>query len=153
MSAATNRMALLRAELTRDWEVVERHLERAVTSDPSEDPAKAAFVALALDHAYQAFETLLVRLERALELPARSGGDWHSAVLTDAALELPGVRPAILTADAVLHWNHLRRFRHFLRHAYAVDLDPEHLSNNVRHLRDAVTETAAPLRALIDALA
>jgi hypothetical protein len=49
-------------------------------------------------------------------------------------------------------WDELRRFRHFLRHAYPLDLDPERLTRNREYLERAIAETNAPLRAILQAL-
>ena len=109
-------------------------------------------MALALDHAYQAFETLLVRLEEALGLPRRAGANWYSQLLDDAQLDLAGVRPPLLTPEAMRSWRELLKFRHFLRHAYRVDLDPAAVAENRRHLESAVDATVASISALLLAL-
>lgn len=72
MSPLDTRVAMLLDELRRDWGAVESSLERARSTDSAESAPAAAYVALALDHAYQAFESMLVRIERALALPERS---------------------------------------------------------------------------------
>jgi len=121
--------------------------------EPEAGAPEAALVALSLDHAYQAFESLLVRVERALGLPERGGAGWHGELLADAALELADLRPPIVTAAAQLHWAALLRFRHFLRHAYAVRLDAELLRRNREHLREAVEVSQPTIEALSAALA
>lgn len=153
MSPADARILQLVAELRRDWEQAERHCQRAQTADPAADEARAAFVALSLDHAYQAFETFLVRLERALGLPERHGVSWHVALLADAMTPVPGLRPAVYPTTVQLEWNELLRFRHFLRHAYAVELDPQRLAQNRDRLVRAIEGTRAHVLALLDALA
>jgi hypothetical protein len=90
VSPAEARAALAVAECRRDWETVKTHLARARGVDPSRGDAPAALVALSLDHAYQAFEAILVRLERASGLPERTGTGWHQALLADAAVARPG---------------------------------------------------------------
>ena len=95
MSPTDARRAMLRAEIERDWEMVVAQLALAQTVDPSVGAPEAALVALSLDHAYQAFENVLVRLERALGLPARTGSDWHRSLLGDAVLSVAGLRPAL----------------------------------------------------------
>lgn len=152
MNAERSRVALMRAELERDWKAVQDRLRKAQSIDPRQGDAASALVALSLDHAYQAFETLLLRVDRALELPERSGPSWHVELLSDAALELDGVRPAIFPEEASPHWHALLRFRHFLRHAYAVDLDPDELQKNTTHLDRAVALTAARVQALLASL-
>jgi hypothetical protein len=129
-----------------------RQRNLAGSYDPAHGAPEAAFVALALDHAYQAFETLLVRLEEALGLPRRTGANWHGHLLDDAQLDLAGMRPALLSAEATRSWRELLKFRHFLRHAYSADLDPAAVAENRRHLENAVDATLAPMAALLLAL-
>lgn len=152
MSPLEVRIAKLIDELRRDWEAIETHLSRAQSVQPDSGQAEAALVALSLDHAYQAFETLLVRLERALGLPERTGANWHAEVLFDACRPLPGVRPAVYPDEAKRDWEQLLRFRHFLRHAYTVDLEADRLERNRARLARAVTATRPFIDALIGAL-
>ena len=147
------RVAQLRVDLTRDWDMVCQHLEHAGSVEPSANRASAALVALSLDHAYQAMETLLVRIERALGLAERTGSGWHRAILADAVQPLPGVRGPVLPAPSERDWDELRRFRHFLRHAYTVELDPDRLVPHVVRLERAVTLSDEGVRALIAGLA
>jgi hypothetical protein len=76
-----------------------------------------------LDRAYTALESILERVARTLEGGAPVGEDWHRALLQNAALEIEKVRPRILGASSLAAADELRRFRHFLRHAYAAGLD------------------------------
>ena len=141
MSPADARAALLLAECRRDWQAVKTHLVRAQGAEPGGGPAQSALVALSLDHAYQAFETILLRIERSIGWPERTGANWHAALLADAALEIPGVRPPLLPAEVLADWDALLRFRHFLRHAYVIDLDAEKLATNRQRLERAVSTT------------
>jgi hypothetical protein len=152
MSPEESRLTLLRSEIERDWGAIEQRLQRALSVDPARGEAESALVALSLDHAYQAFETLLVRVERALGLPERAGANWHNELLADASLELENVRPSIVSNEAALHWRALLRFRHFLRHAYAVDLDAAELARNRAHFEIAVASTRNRVQQLLDAL-
>ena len=152
MSPAEARAALAAAESRRDWETLKTHLARARGADPFHGDAQAALVALSLDHAYQAFEAILVRLERVAGLPERAGASWHSAVLADAALAIPGLRPPIFPAEAHADWDALLRFRHFLRHAYVVALDPSKLVANRDRLDRAVAATDAWLGSVLSGL-
>ena len=100
----------------------------------------------------EVFETMLIRLEAALGLPAREGPDWHRRALSDAALDLPGLRPAVYPRDVEREWGELLAFRHFLRHAYAADLDPERLTRNVERLERTVSATQPAIAALVAVL-
>jgi hypothetical protein len=152
VSPVDARIAQLATEIAREWDHVVQQRTRAVSVDPGAGDAEAALVALSLDHAYQAFESLLVRVERALGLAEREGPTWHVALLDDAGHPIERVRPALYPPQAASAWDQLLRFRHFLRHAYAVPLDPERLRANVARLTQAVDETAPYVEALAGAL-
>ncbi|MBI5480601.1 MAG: hypothetical protein HY906_17215 [Deltaproteobacteria bacterium] len=152
MSPLDARVAVLVAELQREWGQIAVHLAKAGSVDPASGDAAAALVALSLDHAYQAFETWLVRLERALGLPERGGAGWHLQLLLAAGQPVPGLRPAAYPMEAASDWDDLRRFRHFLRRAYAVALDPEKLRANVARLERAVAATDPHVAAVVAAL-
>jgi hypothetical protein len=138
--------------MRRDWESVRAHAKRATGSDAAASDPQAAYVALALDHAYQAFETMLLRMERALGLPERSGAAWHSALLADSSIDVPRLRPAVFPREALRDWEGVLRFRHFLRHAYTLDLEPERLTENAARLARAVAASEASVTALFEAL-
>ena len=152
MTGEDVRVASLRAEIARDWGAVREHLARALTVEPARGAPEAALIALSLDHAYQAFETILVRIERALALPARSGESWHRALLADAARPLTGARPSVLPQASEGDWEALLGFRHFLRHAYHSPLDPTRLVANRARLERAVAATDPTILALLSSL-
>ena len=153
MSPAQIRLGALRAELQRDWDIVLRQLSKATSVSPAAGEPEAALCALALDHAYQALEQVLVRVERALTLPERVGETWHRALLADASRAVPDVRPALIPAESERDWQEVLAFRHFLRHAYAAELDAARLATVVGCLERAVRATDPIIReawALLD---
>lgn len=152
MSPADASRTLLAAELRRDWDFIDKHVSRAHSVAAADSQPAAALVALSLDHAYQAFETMLVRIERALGLPARTGADWHAHLLDDAALNLAALRAEVIPASSLPDWHKLRRFRHFLRHAYAVELDAEELTRTATALQRAIAGSQSTIAQLITSL-
>jgi hypothetical protein len=152
VSPTDARAALLHAECTRDWAAIKTHMSRATSTESSRGDAEAALVALSLDHAYQAFETILLRLERAVGLPERTGRSWHTALLADAAIAVTGLRPAVFPPESLADWDAVLRFRHFLRHAYVITLDAEKLKSNLVRLQRAVTATEPWFEAVLAAI-
>ena len=152
MSPFDARLALAISEVRRDWEQILRLRDKALSVDPGRGDAEAALVALSLDHSYEAFESILLRLERILGLPARTGESWHKALLVDGGMQIEGVRPAIYPPGAMNDWEALLGFRHFLRHAYAVSLDPARLRTNTSRLDAAVSASRQSIDDLLRAL-
>ncbi|NSW84346.1 MAG: hypothetical protein HPY90_13980 [Syntrophothermus sp.] len=50
---------------------------------------------------------------------------WHRELLERMKISIAGVRPAVVKEETARCLDELRSFRHFFRHAYDVDLDPE----------------------------
>lgn len=50
---------------------------------------------------------------------------WHKSLLERMRLSIEGLRPALLSEETFRCLNELRAFRHFFRHAYDTDLEPE----------------------------
>ena len=51
------------------------------------------------------------------------GDDWHRELLGQMSLEIAGVRPRVIVEPIHADLDLLRRFRHIVRHAYAVEYD------------------------------
>jgi hypothetical protein len=132
----------LRAEVASDRRAFGRHLDelRTLQLGPGASSGDAARAAVALHHAYGAIEALLSRVCREVEGALPTGPDWHQALLDSMALDIEGVRPAIISETALTPLRRLLAFRHFFRHAYSVTLDGERLAE-LR--RDAAAAQAA----------
>jgi len=132
------RAARLRAEVRNDREAIFRWLSEVENLElgPGVDPGTLAQAAWALHHAYSGIEAILERVMRFLEGSVPEGSDSHKELLDAAALPIPEIRPPLLRRETVSQLHELRAFRHFVRHAYAVDLDAERLADLQRHSVD-----------------
>jgi len=137
----------LRAEVRSDRDAALRWFDElaAVEIGPQAGRSDLAQAAWALHHGYSAIEAILERTMRTVEGSLPEGPDFHKAVLDAAALTIEGVRPPLLTPATVAALHDLRAFRHFVRHAYAVELDAGRLA-------DLQVRTAALRSALADDL-
>ncbi len=111
--------------------------------DPAGPTGDLAEAALALHHAYTAAEAMFERIARTLEGSLPEGADWHQALLDGMALDIQGVRPAVISRDTVDLLRELLGFRHFLRHGYRTKLDAVRLA--------ALRATAALVQVRLDA--
>lgn len=121
------RIQRLRAEIASDLASYQALVDELAGLPPLDSAALQrpvlAQAAVALHHAYGAVESALVRIARQVEDGPPEGPDWHQALLGAMALDVEGVRPAVLSAATLASLRRLLGFRHFFRHAYAVSLD------------------------------
>jgi hypothetical protein len=83
----------------------------------------------------------------------RASASCHASLLADGAVAIPGLRPPVFPPGAHTDWEGLLRFRHFLRHADVVDLNPGDLLANLGRLERAVAATDAWLASVLSDLA
>jgi hypothetical protein len=130
----------LRAEIKFDRDALQRRLDelKTVALDANASAASCAQAAVALHHAYGAIESVLERIARTIDGDLPMGPDRHQALLHTMGLEIDGVRPAVLSRESVAGLRQLLSFRHFFRHAYAVEMEPARLAD----LRRVLVESA-----------
>ncbi len=117
-------------------------IESLTISAQTTDANLMARAAVALHHAYGAFEAALARVARVFDTEP-VGPNWHRSLLETMTMEVPGLRPAVVTQQALPDLRDLLAFRHFFRHGYQVALDPGRLA--------ALRERAIRLRPTVDA--
>ena len=143
----------MRAQLLRLRREVER--ERAVLqplaaeiaknaqllTTPASHRALRAVVAVDLHRWYTALESILERIDKLFGLRP-SGAEWHAELLAGAFLDVPSVRPPVLDAALADALREVLRFRHFFRHAYAVELDDLRLRANADRLAECEAQVS-----------
>ncbi len=140
----------LRSELVRDRQILtalgrEIDANRAVLAAETVERSKLAVLAVDIHRYYTGLESILERIERYFGvLP--TGPDWHRELLDGAALEIEGVRPRVLAPALLEDFRELLRFRHFFRHAYAVELNAAKLEVVVQSIGAVRYETDECLR-------
>ncbi len=141
---------VLRLEIGSDRRAFEERADELVTCNltpKGTDPNLLARAAVALHHGYGAIESALARIAKVF-CTEPAGGNWHRSLLETMSMEVPGIRPAILTPTNLPALRDLLAFRHFFRHAYSVPLDPARLCS----LRERVNEVRPQLLADFDRL-
>jgi len=133
-------------EILTDAERLQRSTERQA---PPQDDLRGAVAVLAvgLHRWYTAIESIVERAERFFgTMPA--GPEWHMELLAGAVVEIPDVRPAILPPTCHDELRNLAKFRHFFRHAYAVELDGTRLLALAADLRAVAEPVMAAIRTM-----
>lgn len=151
-------LARLSSELNRDRAAMDSLAKIisdsavALTREPV-DRRDLSTLGLDVHRWYTGLEALLERVDRTFGSLPSSTERWHQELLEGACLDIPGVRPAIVPSAALTDLMDVLRFRHFLRHAYGVELDPQRLSEVVAALiraRPRVSQQLDAFQAFLD---
>lgn len=122
------RLAVLRAEVAKQLEVIDKIYRRIKERRKAEDVVHLESLGYQLHNLYCAFEDLFKIVARFFENEVADEARYHAELLRRMTLHIKGVRPALLTEETARLLDSLRAFRHFFRHAYTYELDPRKLA-------------------------
>jgi len=123
-----NQLDPLVSEIERGWV--------RLASAPRED--QVFFVgstALGLHNFYTICERIFEKIASDVNGAAPQTSAWHMRLLQSMVLEVPQVRPAVLSPDLERELEEFLKFRHLVRNIYALELEPDKLAPLVAKLR------------------
>jgi len=140
-------------KLTLDLAAAERRAAEVadvlrVSSGVDPDRGGVAIAAVALDHYYTSIEASLEMVSRVFDATSPAGADWHRSLLRTMR-QATETRPPVITSETADGLDELLAFRHFLRHAYAAELEwnrMRDLAAALPALQEKVTEDMATFR-------
>jgi hypothetical protein len=90
--------------------------------------------ALNLHDVYSGFERLFKQIAATVDGNVPSSSEWHRELLEQMGLDLPQVRPNVLTADSIRILDEYLRFRHIVRNVYTFSFDAERVGRLVNEM-------------------
>lgn len=109
-------------------------LARARQSPADQDYFLAA-AALDLHSFYAGVERLFELIAADVDRSQSTGAHWHRNLLTQMTLEVPEVRPVVLTVETQEALVEYLEFRHVVRNVYTFNLRPQRVAELVESLR------------------
>lgn len=96
-----------------------------------EDEEIAESAALRLHNFYTGCERLFQLIAAEVNGFTPQTVDWHKRLLAQVALDIEGVRPAVISPATRQDLEELLKFRHIVRNTYGFELETERLENLV----------------------
>jgi len=72
---------------------------------------------------YTGIESIFERIAVDINGQYPNGPDSHQRLIRNMTLEIEGVRPSVISKESAVELDELRKFRHFIRHAYGASLE------------------------------
>lgn len=102
-------------------------------------------VALNLHGFYSGLERIFERVASTIDGNVPDGANWHQELLSQMSIEIPGVRPAIISSETVDMLQDYRGFRHIVRNVYTYHLNPDKMERLINNLDAAHEKMTAEL--------
>ena len=124
------RVAILKAEIdSRERDIHDVYVRIENRRESFRDtPEGMDSMAYQIHNLYSAFEQLFETVVRFFENRLEEER-YHVDLLRRMRLEIDDIRPALVSGEAFELLDELRRFRHFFRHAYTAELNPQILED------------------------
>lgn len=107
---------------------------------------------LNLHDVYSGFERVFKLIAATVDGTVPASAEWHRELLEQMGLDLPKVRPPVLTQEAIQSLDEYLRFRHVVRNVYTFSFDPERIGRLVKELETVFEQVKQELSAFADFL-
>jgi hypothetical protein len=91
-------------------------------------------VALNLHGFYSGVERIFEKIASSIDGSVSSGLNWHQELLNQMAVEVPRIRPAVISVELKGSLEEYRGFRHVVRNVYTYRLAPDKLKPLVKDI-------------------
>lgn len=152
------RYALVSGRIRQELEDLERVVIRAeramaaVRRRPADLDFYIDSAALNLHDFYTGLERVFRHVATHMEQSVPVDSEWHRELLRQMSIEVPGVRPPVLSAETLRVLDEYLRFRHVVRHVYTFAFDPERIERLVGQMRSSFEKVRTDLLAFADFL-
>ena len=130
--------AVLAAKILAEFRDLSMLIDRAVQgwerAKRNDDDYYLDGVALNLHGFYSGLERIFQRIASAIDSSVPSGANWHQDLLNQISIEVPGVRPSVISTELKEKLEEYRGFRHVVRNVYTYHLNSEKMEKLVAGL-------------------
>lgn len=117
----------------KDARVLQRTAETMRLCLAEDSRGRLAASAFELSRFFNVLEKSFERLCETFENHFEKDGSYHERLIERMELEISGIRAAFLPPEALGPVRELKGFRHVMRHAYELELDPDRIARLVEH--------------------
>lgn len=140
----------LSAALQKEMDKLRELLAEA--SSYSVDTVHPRIIGSLLHDFYTGLERAFQKICKEIEGEMTEGRGWHKALLENMSLEIPEVRPRVITEELANDLDDYLRFRHLFRGIYGFELDVERMRPLFDNLGMIFSEIEAQLQTFLNTL-
>jgi hypothetical protein len=131
---------VLAGRIRKELDDLERLVSRAnramntAKKNPQDTDLYVDSASLNLHDVYSGFERVFKQVAATVDGNVPASAEWHRELLEQMGLDLPKVRPPVLTSNSIQRLDEYLRFRHVVRNVYTFSFDPERIGRLVKEL-------------------
>jgi hypothetical protein len=131
---------ILAGRIHKELDDIERLVTRAnrainsTRNNPQDTDLYIDSASLNLHDVYSGFERVFKQIASIVDGNVPTSPEWHRELLEQMGLDLPRVRPSVLSSDSIQRLDEYLRFRHVVRNVYTFSFDPKRVGRLVEEL-------------------
>ena len=149
---------ILAGRIRKELDDIERLVARAnraiktARKNPRDADLYIDSASLNMHDVYSGFERIFKQVAATVDGNVPSNAEWHRDLLEQMNLNLPKVRPPVLSSGSIEQLDEYLRFRHVVRNVYTFSFDPERIGRLVKELESVFDQVQSELLAFADFL-
>jgi hypothetical protein len=104
-------------------------------------------VALNLHSFYSSLEKIFEKIAATIDGVVPSAANWHQELLSQMSMDIPEVRPAVISQELREMLEDYRGFRHVVRNVYTHQLNPDKIELLIAKIEPVLVKLTAELNA------
>lgn len=152
-----NHWRILAAELRQELENLDRLAEELgplLPSDPQTKPPAPSVRAIGsiIHDFYNGVEKVFRRVAQEIDEEVPKGESWHLDLLQRMAIEVPEVRPALISRELAETLSEYLRFRHLFRNVYSFQIRWDRFAHLARGMKETLQQFRSELKSFVSFL-
>jgi hypothetical protein len=149
---------VLAERIRKELEDLERLVARAnrailtAKTNPQDADLFLDSASLNMHDVYSGFERVFKQIAATVDGSVPTSAEWHRELLEQMGLDLPKVRPPVLSSESIKSLDEYLRFRHVVRNVYTFSFDPERVGRLVTELEAVFEQIRQELSAFAEFL-
>jgi hypothetical protein len=142
---------VLGGRIRKELDDLERLVSRATRAmntaqkNPQDADLYVDSASLNLHDVYSGFERMFKQIAATVDGNVPTDPEWHKELLEQMGLDLPKVRPPVLTSASIQRLDEYLRFRHIVRNVYTFSFDPDRIGRLVKELEPVFAQVRREL--------
>jgi hypothetical protein len=146
-STCTILAARIRSELKELALLIDRARQGWERSRVRDDSYYLDGVALNLHGFYSGLERIFEKIAATIDGNVPAAANWHRELLDQMSLEIPEIRPAVISDELRELLEDYRGFRHVVRNVYTYHLNPEKIGRLIENIDPVIEKLSDELSA------
>ena len=142
---------ILHQELKRNG-IIKEGQNESVSVNLKDDTFILRATASILHDFYVSVENIFKMICKELDESIPEGSDWHVQLLKQVSMEIPGVRPRVISKKVMLDLDEYRGFRHVFRSVYGFNLSTKRLKDLLANFPTVLTTLEKDLEVFVKLL-